>query len=57
MTIKEIKTALNSHSIRYTATDYSVFAKNEWTEQGMRYMSYLDVTEYSRKELQEWMGY
>lgn len=58
MAIQDISWILNAHHISHKLTeDGHLLAEEVWTENGIGFSQWIDVTGYSVKRLLDWLGY
>lgn len=57
MTIQELTNILNAHGITYEIADGKVIADDDYTLNGMNYTDKIDLTEISKEQLIDWLGY
>ena len=58
MNAETIKRILEDHSIRYMEIDGYIVAYEEWTDTaGHSGINLIDVTNWNRKQLFDWLGY
>ena len=57
MTIQERIHVLNNHNIKNEMVDGRILAIDQSTYCGELYESWVDVTEFSPKQMKEWLGY
>ena len=57
MSEKVIKKILDLHYINHKTINGSLFAEEVYTQNGVAGSEWLDVTNWSKKKLLEWLGY
>ena len=57
MTAKTIERILVDHSIEYTIENGHIIANGYYTKDGKTGCDKVDVTEYTKTQLYDWLGY
>ena len=57
MNIQQIARILDDHNIVHLDTFSSILAQDVWTKDGKSYMTFINVTDCSREQLLNWLGY
>lgn len=58
MAIQDIRWILTAHSVSHRLTASGrLLAEEVWTENGVGFSKWIDVTEYTVKQLLDWLGY
>ena len=57
MTVDTIKSILKNHYIEYDMINNRIVAKDYYLKDGKMYFDNVDVTDYKKRQLYEWLGY
>ena len=57
MTIQELTKILEAHGITFWIEDGKVMAEDEYTYNGVLHVDILDMTDISKEQLWDWLGY
>lgn len=57
MTVQEITRILDAHSIDYEIIDNKVIADDNYTLNGVGYTDKIDLTNFTKAQLRDWLGY
>lgn len=57
MTTSQIARILTKHGIDYTITENKIIAVDEYTINGILHSDTIDITDISKEQLYEWLGY
>lgn len=57
MTIQELTKILEAHGITFWIEDGKVMAEDEYTYNGELHVDILDMTDISKEQLWDWLGY
>ena len=57
MTIQELTKILDAHGITYEVAGDKVIADSDYSLNGMQYTDKVDLTDITKKQLYDWLGY
>lgn len=57
MTVKELTRILDAHGITYEVVNGLVLVDDEYTINGVLHVETLDMTDISKEQLWDWLGY